>query len=78
MQSLGHLQDVVESGGYGNGKSFPHLPVPQGTPEALLYPLLERMSSTSHSRAVPRYALLRPLRRAGAARWAEGKSSERA
>jgi len=31
-------------------------PAPQGTPEALPYPILRRLSSTSHSRAVLRRA----------------------
>jgi hypothetical protein len=31
----------------------PHLPAPQGPPEALAYPILRRMSSPSQSRAVP-------------------------
>ena len=41
-----------------------YLAAPQGTPEALPYPILRRMSSPSQSRAAPRYALLRPLGRA--------------
>jgi hypothetical protein len=35
---------------------------PPGPPEALPYPILRRMSSTSQSRAAPRYALLRAAR----------------
>ena len=37
-------------------------PSPQGTPEALPYPILRRLSSTSQSRAAPRYAMLRAAR----------------
>ncbi len=51
-----------------------HLPAPQGTPEALPYPILHRLPSPSQSRAAPRYTWLRPLRRAAVARWAAGKS----
>ena len=38
------------------------LPSPQGTPEALPYPILRRLSSTSESRAAPRSAWLRAAR----------------
>ena len=48
---------------------FPR-PSPQGTPEALLSPILRRLSSTSQSRATP---CCGPLRRAAAARWGRGK-----
>ena len=47
---------------------------PQGTPEALPYPILRRLSSTSHRRAMPSAAVLwaapagRPRRPGGAAR----------
>src|SRR5262245_56273712 len=45
-------------------QNTPHLVAPQGTPEALPYPILRHMSSPSQSHAAPRYALLRPLGRA--------------
>src|SRR5262245_5576158 len=45
-----------------------HLAAPQGTSEVLPYLILRRMSSSSQSRAAPRYALLRPLGRARS-RW---------
>src|SRR5262249_36172907 len=52
-------------------------PSPRGTPEALLSPILSRLSSTSASRAAPHYAWLRAARvglshRAGGAAHAVG------
>ena len=44
--------------------SFPR-PSPQGPPAALPYPILRRLSSTSHRRAVPRSAWLRATRAGG-------------
>jgi hypothetical protein len=46
----------------------PSRPSPQGTPEALPYPILRRLSSTNQSHAAPLYALLRaaPAGRSGA------------
>jgi len=41
---------------------------PQGTPVALPYPILRRLSSPSQRCVAPRYALLRPLQRTAAAR----------